>query len=115
MAASYVSNIIINCNTDFTQTFDLETTANTPLDLTGYTAAMQVREGYSSPDALLSLTSSAGIALGGTAGTVQIAISAAQSSAIPAGSYAYDLELTLSGAVTRLLQGSFSVVGNITK
>jgi len=107
-------NITAYQGATYSKTFSI-TQADVAFDLTGYTAAMQVREGYSSADALLSLTSSAGIALGGTAGTVQIAISAAQSSAIPAGSYAYDLELTLSGAVTRLLQGSFSVVGNITK
>jgi hypothetical protein len=52
--------------------------------------------------------------LGGTAGTIAVAITSAQSSAIPAGSYAYDLEI-ISGQVTRLLQGSFNVVGNVTR
>jgi len=107
-------NITAYQGANYSKTFTI-TQSDVPFDLTGYTAAMQVREGYSSPNALLSLTSGSGIVLGGTAGTVQINISASQSSAIPAGAYAYDLELTLSGAVTRLLQGSFSVVGNITK
>mgnify|MGYP003353197594 CR=1 FL=1 len=51
-----------------------------------------------------------------SAGTITVAITAAQSSAISAGSYAYDLELVSgSSAVTRLLQGSFTVVGNVTR
>jgi hypothetical protein len=54
--------------------------------------------------------------LGGTAGTIAVAITAAQSSAVNAGSYAYDLELTSSGGqVTRLLQGGFTVSGNVTR
>jgi len=54
--------------------------------------------------------------LGGTAGTVAVSITSAQSSAISAGSYAYDLELIAgSGSVTRLLQGAFTVVGNVTR
>ena len=48
--------------------------------------------------------------------TIGVAITNAQSSAISAGSYSYDLELTSSGGqVTRLLQGSFIVVGNVTR
>ena len=107
-------NITAYQGATYSKTFSI-TQADVPFDLTGYTAAMQVREGYSSADALLSLTSSAGIVQCGTAGTVQISISAAKSSAIPEGYYAYDIELTLTGAVTLLLQGSCSVVGNITK
>jgi hypothetical protein len=61
------------------------------------------------------LTSGSGIVLGGTAGTIVVEITATQSSAIPSGSYAYDLELTSGGTVTRLLQGAFNVVGNVTR
>jgi hypothetical protein len=100
---------------DFDQTFTI-TQGGTALNLTGYTASMQVREAADSTAILLSLTSSSGITLGGTAGTVAVVITSAQSSAIPSGSYAYDLEL-ISGSsiVTRLLQGGFSVSGNVTR
>ena len=101
---------------DFDRTFTI-TQGGTALNLVGYTSAMMVRDavdGTATP--LLSLTSGSGITLGGTAGTILISVTNAQSAAIPAGSYAYDLEI-ISGstAVTRILQGSFSVSGNVTR
>jgi hypothetical protein len=78
---------------------------------------MQVREAADSTATLLSLsTGGSGIVLGGTAGTIAVAVTSTQSAAIPAGSFAYDLEITSSGGeVTRLLQGSFNVQGNVTR
>ena len=108
-------NITVWQGADYDKTFTC-TQSGTALNWSGYSAAMQVREAADSTATLLSLTSSAGITLGGTAGTITVAITAAQSSAISAGSYAYDLELVSgSSAVTRLLQGSFTVVGNVTR
>jgi hypothetical protein len=98
----------------FDKTFTV-TEAGVALNLTGYTSAMQVREAADSTAYLVSLTSGTGITLGGTAGTIVVTIGASASSAIPAGSYAYDLELTSGGTVTRLLQGAFNVVGNVTR
>jgi hypothetical protein len=85
------------------------------MDLTGYTSAMQVREAIDSATPLLSLTNGSGMTLGGTAGTIAVTITSAQSSAIAAGSFVYDLEITSGGTVTRLLQGSFNVSGNVTR
>jgi hypothetical protein len=99
-------------------TFDRTLTVSvggTALNLTGYTAAMQVRESADDADALISLTNSAGIALGGTAGTIAITISAATTAGVAAGSYSYDLEINSGGTITRLLEGSFNVTGNITR
>ena len=76
---------------------------------------MQIREAADSTAYLLSLTSGSGITLGGTAGTVAVAITSAQSSAISAGSYAYDLELLSGSQVTRLIQGAVNVSGNVTR
>jgi hypothetical protein len=98
----------------YDKTFTI-TEAGVALNLTGYTSAMQVRSAADSTATLVSLTSGTGITLGGTAGTIVVAITATQSSAIPSGSYAYDLELTSGGTVTRLLQGAFNVVGNVTR
>jgi hypothetical protein len=99
-------------------TFDRTFTVNvggTALNLTGYTAAMQVREGAGAATALLSLTNGTGITLGGTAGTIGVTIAATASAALPSGSYSYDLELNSGGTITRLLEGSFNVTGNITR
>lgn len=95
----------------FTATIDA-----TPINLTGYTAAMQVRDAADSATALISLTSSSGIVLGGSAGTIAVTISAEVTSAIVAGSYSYDLEITSGGGVvTRLLQGAFNVTAGVTR
>jgi hypothetical protein len=108
-------NITCYQGADFDRTFTI-TQSGTALNLTGYSSAMQVREAADSTATLLSLTAGSGITLGGTAGTITVAITSTQSSAIPAGSFAYDLEITSgAGQVTRLLQGGFTVSGNVTR
>ena len=86
----------------------------TAVNLTGYTAAMQVRENPNSAT-VLSLTSGSGITLGGTAGTIAISVSTNTMGAATAGNYIYDLELNSGGEVTRLLQGSFAIQAEVTK
>ena len=108
-------NITVWQGADYDKTFTC-TQNGTSLNWTGYTARMQVREAADSTAYLLNLTDTSGITFGGTAGTIAVVITATQSSAISAGSYAYDLELISSGnIVTRLLQGSFTVSGNVTR
>ena len=108
-------NLTVWQGADFDQTFAV-TQNGTALNFTGYSARMQVREAADSTAYLLSLTNGSGITLGGTAGTIAVAITNAQSSAISAGSYAYDLELVAgAGTITRLLQGAFTVIGNVTR
>ena len=100
---------------DYDKTFTA-TQGGTAINWTGYTARMQVRDSSDATATLLSLTNGSGITLGGTAGTIAVAITSTQSAAIPAGAYAYDLELVSSGnIVTRLLQGAFIVSGNVTR
>lgn len=86
-----------------------------PVNLTNFTAAMQVREAPSSSTAVVSLTNGSGIALGGTAGTIGVTVSATTMGAVAPGFYQYDLELNSAGEVTRLLQGSFEVVAEVTR
>lgn len=91
------------------------TVGGTALNLTGYTAAMQVRESADAGTAIISLTNGSGITLGGTAGTVAVLISSALTAGAAAGSYSYDLELNSGSTITRLLEGSFNVTGNVTR
>jgi hypothetical protein len=44
-----------------------------------------------------------------------VVISSTASSAVDAGAYSYDLEISSGGVVTRLLEGSFVVTGNVTR
>lgn len=101
---------------DYTLTWQ---TAGTPVNLTGYTARMQVRPSYDSGSAVVSLTSGTGITLGGTAGTVLLEMNATTTAALdgtPNAQYIYDLEL-ISGAgyVTRLVEGNFFINPEVTR
>jgi hypothetical protein len=99
----------------FDKTFTI-TVNGSPMNLTGYTAAMQVRETYDSTTTLLSLTNGSGITLGGTAGTIAVLVSSTATAAIADGFYSYDLEITSGGGVTdRLLQGKFVVTPQVTR
>lgn len=87
-----------------------------PVDLTDYTARMQIRRKHDSDDALLDITDDDAITLGGVAGTIAILLSDDETAAIPAGLHVYDLELEASdGTVTRLLQGSCNVDAEVTR
>ena len=87
------------------------------VNLTGYTARMDVRLRHSSTDKLLALSSpSAGITLGGLAGTIDLVLTAAQTAALAEGLYVYDLELVSgAGVVTRLLEGTVTVTPEVTR
>ena len=86
------------------------------VDLTGYSARMQLRKKYSSAEAAISLDEASGLELGGVAGTIDVVIEAATSSAVPAIKYVYDLELeSAGGVVKRLLEGTFTLTPEVSK
>jgi hypothetical protein len=90
----------------------------TPVDLTAYTARMQVRESYDSATTVLSLTSGTGITLGGTAGTIYLEASASTTAGFdgtPNKQFIYDLELESAGVVTRLVEGTFTINPEVTR
>lgn len=96
-----------------TVTWKINTTA---VDITGYTARMQVRKTHRSSTADVSLTHASGLTLGGAAGTIDITITAATTAALTAGQYVYDLELvSASGVVTRVLEGTFTLTAEVTR
>lgn len=87
----------------------------TAVDLTTYSAAMQVRESILAQSVILDLTSGSGITLGGTAGTIDITVSATTMGSATPGEYLYDLEVTTGSTVTRLLKGGFQIVPEVTR
>lgn len=101
---------------DYTLTWS---TGGTVVNLTNYTARMQVRDSYDASDVIFARTSGSGITLGGTAGTIYLEANAVETAALPSrpdGAYIYDLELVSAGTVvTRLLQGSFTIYPEVTK
>ena len=106
-------NLTINCGATFDKIFVAEDGAGF-IDWTGYTAALKIREHLNS-DPVMSLTSGAGITLGGATGEVEVVITAAQSADVVPGDYVYDLELSSGAYTVRLLQGKATFVGNVTR
>jgi hypothetical protein len=99
--------------------FDYQLTwavAGSAVNVTGYTARMQVRDAVDSTAVALSLVSGTGITLGGTAGTIALSAVATATAGIEAGQYVYDLELVSgTGYVTRLVGGNFVVSAEVTR
>jgi len=92
------------------------TAGGTAVNLTDYSARMQVRPSYDSSNILFSISDEAGITLGGTAGTIYLEASATQTAGVPRGQYVYDLELeSQAGQVTRLVEGLFEVSPEVTR
>ena len=91
--------------------------AGSAINLTGFTARMALRSDIEDSSAVLTLTTENGrIALGGGAGTVTLTVSAADTAGLTAGNGVYDLELISSGGVvTRLIEGSYSIVREVTR
>ena len=110
----------LNCyqgaNFDYTLTWQ---TGGTAVNLTGYSARMQVRDSYDGGTAIVSLSNGTGITLGGTAGTIDLALSATATAALdgtPNTQFVYDLELVSgAGYVTRLVEGRFYVYPEVTR
>jgi hypothetical protein len=89
-----------------------------PVNLTDYTARMQVRESIDAPTVLMELTTeNGGITLGGVAGTIVLSQDAVTMAAVTWTSGVYDLELVagVGGQVTRLLSGRIKVNPEVTR
>jgi hypothetical protein len=87
-----------------------------PINLTGYAAAMQLRQNYNSDLADLTLsTSNGGITITGALGKLYLTATATQTGNLDAGFYVYDLEISSGGVVTRLIQGQVTVSGEVTR
>lgn len=109
-------NFIVDQGADWYATFVYKDSGGTAINLTGYTAALQIRDTYADSTTDLALTSTSGITITGATGTLAVRATATQTAAIAAGNYVYDLEITSSGAiVTRLVQGKITVSPQVTR
>ena len=85
----------------------------TAMNLTGYTVASKMRKHYTST---ASHTINTTITSPATAGLIDSSLSATETSAIKAGYYVYDLEITSSGGVvTRVVEGKIQMKPEVTK
>jgi hypothetical protein len=117
-ASGDVYDMIADQGATFSRAIMLKSPAKKPVPIPNYTAWMEVKPSASSTEVTLSLTTeNSRIAILPNEGRVDLKVSAEDMSALTAGSYVYDLELTDtdSGSVTRILQGKFTIRPEITK
>jgi hypothetical protein len=117
MATNYNTTIDQGADWYINFTYYSDSTQTTPVNLTGFTAALQLRSEPSDAVSVLSLSSpSNGIVITGVSGLIAVHATAAQTGVIQEGYYYYDLEITSStGIVTRLIQGQILVSAQITR
>ncbi len=111
---NYVLHIYKGATLD--RTFTWKDAIGNVIDLSGYTAEAQIRLRHgASGDPLVTLsTGNSKIVLGGTAGTIQLLMTAVATAALTFGVAVWDLELTSGAVVTRLLEGNVLVHSEVT-
>lgn len=109
-------HIITDQGATFTRQLTWKDDTGAAVDLTTYTARMQLRTSVQNESVVLELTTSNGrISLGGVAGTITLTITAADMATLLPLKYVYDLELVNGTVVTRLVQGTFTVRPEVTR
>jgi hypothetical protein len=110
-------NTVIDQGADWYINFTYENPAGTPVNITSYTAALQVRTSPLAATTVLSLaTGGNGIVITGATGLVAVHATAVQTGNITNGRYTYDLEITSpTSIVTRLVQGTIDVSAQTTR
>lgn len=107
-----VTNLYVDQGAFFRTYVTVANTNGTPLDLTGFTAASQMRKSYQSTTAYNFTTSISNP----TQGRVRVELLSEQSRVIPAGKYLYDIEVTSpTGERTRVVEGIVLINPEITK
>ncbi len=111
--AVYVSNIVINSGTTFSETFTLESaTTNSPFNLTGYTGAAQMRKhagASTGHDFTVELPEPL------TTGQIILSMSATATAAIKAGRYVYDIVITSGTNKQTVVEGNVLVREGVTR
>lgn len=114
-----VIDLTIYQGSTFSQKFQWKTgTPSTPVNLTGYSARMQIREKLSSPTPVITLTTENGgiVFTDAENGYFSIEISATDTAAFRFKSAVYDLEFVYpSGFVRRLIEGSVTLSPEVTR
>lgn len=114
--AAITYDLAIEQGAEFEKGFIWKDAAGTPIDLTGYTARMQIRPSVASETILLELTTENGrIRLGGANGTIHLKLGATITATLPKGGV-YDLELVQTeDNVVRFAEGSVWVSKEVTR
>lgn len=109
-------NVLIEQGADWELIFEWKDPSGTPINVTSYTAKLQIRTSALAKTAVLTLENGSGITINGSLGKFTIHATAAQTGAIVNGLYVYDMEITSpAGIVTRLVEGKATVSAQVTR
>lgn len=106
-----VQNLYIDQGTTYALTVGVADQLGNPKDLTEYTVASQMRKSYNTSS---SISFNAEVTRP-TDGEVTISLTPTQTSALKAGRYVYDIEITGPEEVVRVLEGIVVVNPEVTK
>lgn len=107
-----ISNIYIDAGSSYSAIVNVRNGDGTPINLTGFTVAAQIRKSYGSLNSY-NFTCSV---FDAATGKVRMVLPAATSSTIKPGRYLYDIEVTSpSGEKLRVLEGIVLITPEITK
>lgn len=117
MATARCFDINIDKGSDFELIIELQEDDGTIIDLTGYTAQMQIRPDTDSTVIIIELSTANGrIVIDGPAGKLTLTIANADTEAITQDVGVYDLEITSGGAlIERILQGNVAFSPEVTR
>lgn len=115
--AAAVHNFTIEQGVTFSKSFIWKDSNEDVIDLTGFSARMQVRQSVNSSTVLLSATTAnSKLTITAAEGKVTLSLTDAETSALSFDFGVYDLELVASDdEVTRLVQGSITVSKEVTR
>lgn len=115
-AEAAIANIEIEQGSTFNKTLTYKDSNDVAIDLTGYTARMQIRSKITDATFIDELTTGNGrIVLGGAAGTIQLIFSDAVTAAYTFDTALYDLELIDgSSNVSKLMKGKIILIKEVT-
>ena len=106
---------VANYAVDQGTTFSSQVNVGEGFDLTGYTARGKIRKSYSASKYTEFTTSITAFNDITKSDTVTITLTAAQTAALKAGRYVYDLEVIQGSVITRIMQGQIEVLPGVTQ
>jgi len=107
-----IANIFIDQGTDFSITVDVTDTSGGALNMSGYSAAAQIRKTYGSS----SVSSTFSTSIAEATGQVTLSLTDTQTTALESGRYVYDLNVTSGGGqTTRVVEGQAIVTPGVTR
>jgi|TARA_B100001094_G_scaffold327456_1_gene385698 hypothetical protein len=107
-----IANIFIDQGTDFSITVDVTDTSGGALNMSGYSAAAQIRKTYGSS----SVSSTFSTSIAENTGQVTLSLTDTQTTALESGRYVYDLNVTSGGGqTTRVVEGQAIVTPGVTR